>query len=359
MDGNFSVNKTTTSFSAIGVDHVIEQENRAMKVLGGIKGIANNQKALDQYFLTVSEMGNIIETFCETFKVEEKAPKRDEHYQLTGCKNKRNNESVDKVSEVLKSHDVNFEESEIVYNVLTNKVLPNALANEFLAAAEGEKLYRKFIEERLVGLKSIWDPLTKRKLPTSSNNKKTATVSVGHKLINANVREERKLMTRFIIASRSRSNTDLPSYLGKFEFSVVPRSLCNEDGDFLQTNDKSSVANEIVKSLSTEGYDGNLQPNNDNNFKAIIFDGMAVANRINIKKSKLKSCSDYASAFVNIIKREARDFHEIRVVFDRYISNSLKANIRSKRTHGLSVRYKISDEMIIEHLSTKQFLSDI
>ena len=236
----------------------------------------------------------------------------------------------------MKSHDVNFEESEIVYNVLTNKVLPNALANEFLAAEEeGEKLYTKFIEERLVGPKSIWDPLTKRKLPTFSNNKKTATVSVGHKLIN--VREERKLMTRFIIASRSPSDIDLPSYLGKFEFSVVPRSLFNEDGDFLQTNDKSSVAIEIVKSLSTEGYDGNLQPNNDNDYKAIIFDGMAVANRINIKKSKLKSCSDYASAFVNITKREARDFNEIRVVLDRYISNSLKANIRSKLTHALSV----------------------
>ena len=30
--GNFSVNKTLITFSAIGVDHVIEQENRAAKV---------------------------------------------------------------------------------------------------------------------------------------------------------------------------------------------------------------------------------------------------------------------------------------------------------------------------------------
>ena len=28
--------------------------------MAGIKGIANNRKALDEYFLTVSEMGNII-----------------------------------------------------------------------------------------------------------------------------------------------------------------------------------------------------------------------------------------------------------------------------------------------------------
>ena len=38
-DGNFSVNKTKISFSAIGCDHAIEHENRAMKVAGGITGI--------------------------------------------------------------------------------------------------------------------------------------------------------------------------------------------------------------------------------------------------------------------------------------------------------------------------------
>ena len=45
--GNFSVNKTPIPFSAIDVGHAIEQEIRAVKVLGDIKGIANNRKALD------------------------------------------------------------------------------------------------------------------------------------------------------------------------------------------------------------------------------------------------------------------------------------------------------------------------
>ena len=34
--GNFFVNKTLISFSAIGVDLAIEQENRAVNLLGGI-----------------------------------------------------------------------------------------------------------------------------------------------------------------------------------------------------------------------------------------------------------------------------------------------------------------------------------
>ena len=42
--GNFSVNKTRIPFSAKGADHGIEHENRAMKVMGGFKGITNNKE---------------------------------------------------------------------------------------------------------------------------------------------------------------------------------------------------------------------------------------------------------------------------------------------------------------------------
>ena len=96
------------------------------------------------------------------------------------------------------------------------------------------------------------------------------------------------------------------------------------------------------------------------NYKAIIFDGMAVANRINIKKSKLKSCSDYASAFVNIIKREARDFHEIRVVLwqiHQQLTESNYVEVNELTVYRCATKFLM--KTIIGHLSTKQFLSDI
>ena len=40
MNGYFSINKTSEPFTATGADHAIEHENRTMKILGGIKGIA-------------------------------------------------------------------------------------------------------------------------------------------------------------------------------------------------------------------------------------------------------------------------------------------------------------------------------
>ena len=54
--GNVPVNKTKISLPSIGVYHALGQENRKMKVLGGIKKTGNNQAAQDQYFLIASEI---------------------------------------------------------------------------------------------------------------------------------------------------------------------------------------------------------------------------------------------------------------------------------------------------------------
>ena len=48
-DGNFSVNKSSIACTAHGADQALEQANKTMKIHGGIKGIVNNQVALDQY----------------------------------------------------------------------------------------------------------------------------------------------------------------------------------------------------------------------------------------------------------------------------------------------------------------------
>ena len=58
---------TFYALTGIGSDHETEQENRALKVLGGIKEILISCQALGEYFPTVVEIGNIVESFSETF----------------------------------------------------------------------------------------------------------------------------------------------------------------------------------------------------------------------------------------------------------------------------------------------------
>ena len=183
-----------------------------MKVLGGIKGIANDINKLDKYFTIAPEINQIIQDFCEAFDIEDYNGKRDEHHELTGNKNQRITSNVQKLDETFKTQNVNFDESKCVFNVIAKKVLNRKLA-EFLAHETiRKKLLENFTKERLEGEKSIWDPITKRKLPTFGSNIKTVSVKIKDQLVD--VKEEHKLISRFLIVYRTRHDIDLPSYLG-------------------------------------------------------------------------------------------------------------------------------------------------
>ena len=75
-------------------------------------------------------------------------------------------------------------------------------------------------------------------------------------------------------------------------------------------------------------------------------------------KMKLKTWSEFASSFVQKVEKEAQRFDKVRVIFDRYTEEPLKYGTRSRRTEGEAVHCKISDDTVIDHLTTKQFLSD-
>ena len=54
-------------------------------------------------------MGNIVESFCTNFDLDDKeARKREEHYQLTGTKNTRLTENVNKILKMFDTHEKGF-----------------------------------------------------------------------------------------------------------------------------------------------------------------------------------------------------------------------------------------------------------
>ena len=58
---------------------------------------------------------------------------------------------------------------------------------------------------------------------------------------------------------------------------------------------------------------------------------MAVVNKIDIREMNLKSCSDFASTFLQKVEKEPQRSEEVRVIFDRYIEESLKSGSRTGR----------------------------
>ena len=206
---------------------------------------------------------------------------------------------------------------------------------------------------------SIWDTIKKEKIATFVTNNRSTTVMIDNRLVT--IREERKLMNRLLVASRSRPDIDLCECLGTYEFTVTPPSLFCPDGTMHPKNDKSVIAEQLfqLQADETPVMEEDVVETNDIR-KVIIIDGMAVVNRVNIKKSNIKSCADFSKCFLYIIDKEVADFDEVRVIFDHYKHDSLKNKTRSGRTKGRSsVQYKVLDSTKIEHPERKEFLSSI
>ena len=77
---------------------------------------------------------------------------------------------------------------------------------------------------------------------------------------------------------------------------------------------------------------------------------MAVVNKIDIKKMKLKSCSDFRSAFVQKMEKEVPGFNKVCVIFDRYTEESVKTG--SRTGSAITVRNKFL-MTLMEHLTAK------
>ena len=180
MEGGFCSGKSKVPFTSMGAAHGIEQENRSIKVMGGIKGISNSSINLDEYFLSTAEISNIITSFCDKFGISEsEACKREDHYQLSGSKNSRIRINVSKISDVFSTYGVSFDATDNVYNVLTMKVLPSKDAEQFLIVKEiGKESYISFVKERIEGESSIWDTIKKIKIPCFTNNNKSTSVKL-------------------------------------------------------------------------------------------------------------------------------------------------------------------------------------
>ena len=133
----FSVNKSEVSFSEIGADPALEQGNRVVQVVGGIKGIDNNENALSNYFLITAAIRNIGESFCTKFHLDDKeARKKRGTLSADRHRKSRLTENVKKILEVFDTQGINFKTCDEVSNILTKKVFLANIAQNILSIKE-------------------------------------------------------------------------------------------------------------------------------------------------------------------------------------------------------------------------------
>ena len=130
------------------------------------------------------------------------------------------------------------------------------------------------MEERFHGSLSVWAPLKKRQLKSFKATKKCIKTKVGAKVVQ--LKEEKTLLTRFLITARKRPELDLEHCLENFEFAVVPKALFTSDGQPLTCTDKSAIMHHIEK--LEESNEMIISSTEDDSI--IVIDGMAVVNQV-------------------------------------------------------------------------------
>ena len=137
MKENFCVTKGVSGFTSKAPDQGIEQENRTLKVIGGIVGITQNEKALDKFFLVAPELSNLLHAFSEYGS--DNNDKRTPHHKITGGKLSRMMKNARKLTDVFREHGdpvMAPEDEDDIYNLLTKEVITEKVSKDILERDE-------------------------------------------------------------------------------------------------------------------------------------------------------------------------------------------------------------------------------
>eukprot|EP00794_Sanderia_malayensis_P017161 gene17161-18883_t len=204
-------------FIAIGVDHAVEQENKLLKIDGGLRGIANNEKARNCFFVAAP----IINRLCSELQERHTVPKQ--HHNLIPFQISKQAEWVKRIKDTIEEHMNSFSSDDcgIFRNMVTNAVVEERFVQDSVkVTAKGKASLEVFENERLV-----------------KGTKNTPA---------KNVKLERNLFAKFLILSTSSRQIDEKQITGNYELCDYPQSLMISN-ELIPCNDKYKLASALLE----------------------------------------------------------------------------------------------------------------
>ena len=336
-DGDFVVTQSRVPFTAMFTDQALEHEIRDLKKHGGMVGLSQDEAALDRLITITPHLSRMVKQFLHGFPQSQKAKTDHDHYQLSGTTAVRVIQNAVKIRNSIRLHSTQnpFTVPSPLRTLTSSVVVPADAKEDILQyAKKGQERFEAFVEERLVpsSKSSVWDPMKRLKLKTFNTFMPKTKIALGEKVVK--LREERELLGRFLIIQGSRPELvpKLEETIGRFEMSVVPRSLFANDGTLYIPTDKSSLMNKI-KALTGPGNHSEDLPiilPITIRLKVMVIDAMPVVQCMK-KSVHMKILSDLLLAFCRFIEDLTRGCCEVRVAFDHYLEISLKDKARGKR----------------------------
>ena len=333
MKGNFTVNKTTHSFSAIALDHAHEQNNASVKGDGGAVGLTENPTALRCWMVSGPEMARVIGEFEAATGERRKTDTR--HHEQTRFAQKAFARDVKALTSVIQEMGNPFCENSTDLLVLDSRDLTDAAVIDTVRKIEelGQDQYDTYVSERLVNqTKHIDEPITRNKLPLFCRPAVREKSRPQQQI--ASLKNDCSLFSRLYIASQIREG-DLDEFFAH-ENQGYPPAL-SQMGK-LRSGTKSDLVH-CLEDLATTQMNAPTPT-----VQVMIVDGAAAVNML--RPGTAKTFSDYEKqVFSPYIMTQLHHVRRLDVVWDEYFPDSLKAETRTKRGKGVRRRVEPSSNI--------------
>ena len=221
-EGGFVVCKTKRKFSAIALDHAHEQCNALVKGEGGAVGLTNNTNALKRWMIAGPEICKIVKDFEEQI-TRTAIPSLHHHEQLPSIQ-KTFMKEVRALTESFVALGNPFaEDSGYLIALDTKDIMPQEVVQTINSVLDiGQQQYDSFVEERFVTRsKPVSEPIRKNKLPCFSKPE-----TKGKNVLKANMtalKNDCSLFSRLYIACQTRDG-DIQKFF-QHENQPYPPSL--------------------------------------------------------------------------------------------------------------------------------------
>ena len=340
-NGEFVVNTSNhIPFTRIGVDQAMEHLNKATKGQGGISGLTTYPTTLMKFCLTAPELARIAEeterlvaTTCTT--------STKQHHQLSQPKITRQERSIAQLKAVLAPCNLfqtvaaseNLDSKRCMFQLMSKEIIPDEVQQSILTTEEtGMEAYKKFVEERIIGNVNLWDKMTKVKQKTWTSAAKEIKLNIGSDVLT--LKATTSLFARLLVIARSsRDSVNLEEVIGIHEFAYTNKFLMAPDGSIHATTDKSTVIKLLQDMVENDTAPApTLNTGFAEGFETcLVVDGMAVVQELMAVKN-FCTCKELATSFVKLIDSKAREYCQMRIIFDNYTKTaSMKEQTRERR----------------------------
>ena len=192
----------------------------------------------------------------------------------------------------------------------------------------GSQLFEEFVSNTIQTNKvNLWAPMKKCRLQVWKSRGKPANIKQDDKLVE--LKENWNLFAHLVVVAKPRPHINFDEAVGKYELSVVPKSLFDAVGQMLRCSVNSKLMT-ILQSLNAgtrvEGVEkehpnlrkeGNVKEGHDA-CRVVLVDAMAEVQALDKRTDWISNCCQLADHFIYRLNDKYNHVNEVQIIFDRY-----------------------------------------